>query len=123
MNSFNYSLDRSLSIFTKDESSISCSIRQDRFIPSRHCEESDLTNYDTPERKKKKPQQKKSGLSPLKSIPIITSESPESSNKKKYAKMLKKTFWGKRQIKWDLFYPLTLLPKSRHFPTLTIFAK
>jgi cell division cycle 20-like protein 1 (cofactor of APC complex) len=93
MNSLNYSFDRSLSIFSREEGSFSSKMRQDRFIPNRHCTETDLTNYDTPERKKTKTKNQ-SDRSPQKSIPVFTSESPESSNKKKYAKILKRNILG-----------------------------
>lgn len=98
MNSFNYSFDRSLSIFSKDDCSLSSKIRQDRFIPNRQCAESDLTNYDTPE-KKPKPHRNRAELSPQKSIPVFTSESPESSNKKKYARILKRNIIGDKANK------------------------
>ena len=100
MNSINYSFDRSLSLFSKEESTFSSKMRGDRFIPNRHCAESDLTNYDTPEKKKRpNTQRNQSGLSPQKSIPVFTSESPESSNKKRYAKILKKNILGEKTNK------------------------
>jgi cell division cycle 20-like protein 1 (cofactor of APC complex) len=99
MNSLNFSFNRSLTYFSKEDSTFSSKTRHDRFIPNRQCTESDLTNYDTPERLKSKKQKKNKHMSPLKSIPVFTSESPESSNKKRYTKMLKQNILGKKHNK------------------------
>ena len=120
MNSLNYSFDRSLSIFSKDESTFSSKIRGDRFIPNRQCAESDLTNYDTPE-KKTKPLTSGNNIaiSPQKSIPVFTSESPESSNKKKYAKILKLNILGKNKSKNSSVLSFTSSKKKSIYPTDT----
>lgn len=94
MNSLNYSFDRSLSLFSMDDCSSSSKRRHDRFIPNRQWTESDLTNYDTPEKKQPQPRKNRPEHSPQKSIPVFTSESPESSNKKKYARILKRNILG-----------------------------
>lgn len=120
MNSINYSFDRSLSLFSKEESAFPSKIRGDRFIPLRQCGESDLTNYDTPEKKKRpKPERNQSALSPQKSIPVFTSESPESSNKKRYARILKQSILGEKTNKKGSVLSFTSSKRGSQYPSDT----
>lgn len=89
MNSTNYSFCDSHSQFSFEDRRSSRLSKQDRFIPRREQHITDLTNYDTPEKPNKEPSHSKHILPPKRSIPIFDSNSPESSVKKRYSKIIK----------------------------------
>ena len=99
MNNLNYSFERSMSFFSTENLRSVKAPTTDRFIPLRNQVESDLTNYDTPKKddKSKNPDKKQTDQINPKSIPIFISDSPESSNKKKYSRILKSKILGKNQ--------------------------
>lgn len=91
MESLSHSYKKSLSIFSFEETRTKGSRRGDRFIPTREMRDSKLTNFDTPEKNEKEVNVKSK-------IPIFTSESPESSNKKRYSKILKHNIVDNKSI-------------------------
>ena len=101
MNNLNYSYERSFSLFSQDDLTISTKKDNDRFIPNRKGSESDLTNYDTPPDSPscKMRDRQRTATSLGKSIPIFTSNSPNSSNKRKYSSILKNDILGKTKYK------------------------
>ena len=98
MNFVNHSFERSLSLFSTEDILVKKGKQGDRFIPQRAREEVDMNNYDTPTKEKPNPNSKHlNEARNLKSIPVFSSESPESSNKKKYSKILKKNILRRDQ--------------------------
>lgn len=89
MNSTNYSFCDSQSQFSIDDRRSSRISKQDRFIPRRDYNITDLTNYDTPEKAPKDDTKSKKSEMPKRSIPIFDSNSPESSVKRRYSKIIK----------------------------------